>query len=180
MAVERIFVTGVSGSGKTTLARQIGELTGLPVHDLDYVAREGGGRGKETADAQRVTEVNRILESGRWVAEGVHLGWTQPLLEAADTVVWLDHVSFRRSGGRVLRRFVTGALAEARMRRGRERFLRFGDYARRLRELLVSLPDTRTFPEQDLTKQLEGIRANVVRCRSQADIERFLKSLQPA
>ena len=180
MPVERIFVTGVSGSGKSTLARQIGELTALPVYDLDSIAREGGGRGAETSDVQRVVQISRILESGRWVAEGVHLGWTRPLLQAADIVVWLDHVSSKQSGGRVLRRFVTGAIAEARMRRGRERFLRFGDYARRLRELLVSLPDTRAFPEQDLVKQLDGISANIVRCRSQADVEHFLKTVQPA
>ena len=180
MPVERIFVTGGSGSGNSTLARRIGELTALPVHDLDVVAREGGGRGVQTSDALRTEQVSQILESGRWVVEGVHLGWTQPLLEAADVVVWLDHLSGKQSGGRVLRRFLTGALAEARMRHGRERFLRFGDYVRRLRELFVSLPDTRSFPEQDLVKQLDGISANIVRCRSQADIERFLKTLQPA
>jgi hypothetical protein len=178
--VERVFVTGASGSGKSTLVRQIAQRTSLPIHDLDLVARTGGGRGPETSDEARADDVARILASGQWIAEGVHLGWTRPLLDAADVVVWLDHVSWPRSGGRVVRRFFSGALAEARRRRGRERFLRFSDYARKLRELFVSLPDARPMPDAEVEAALRDVSSKLVRCRSQGDIDSFLGSLPEA
>ncbi len=180
MAAERIFIVGPSGSGKTTLAAQVAELTGLPVHHLDAIARVGGGRGPATSSAECASAVAQIVATGRWIAEGVQLGWTAPLFEAADAIVWLDHVTWRRSSGRVLRRFVSGALGEARRRRGRERFLRVRDYARRLRELAVSLPDTRTYPAAEVAQAVAGYQAKTVRCRAHADVDEFVRSLSGA
>lgn len=177
MPPERIYVIGGPGSGKTTLAGRLGALTGITVQHLDEVARVGGGRGPERSDGERAAAVAAILRAERWLVEGVHLGWTRPLLEAADVVVWLDHVRWQRSSAMIVRRFLGQAVAEARRRRGRERFLRFGDYARRLRELAVSVPESRTFPRAELEQELSRLGATVIHCRTPADVEAVVSRL---
>lgn len=175
--IERIHVVGPPGSGKTTLASRLADALELPVHHLDEVARVGGGRGPERSAAEREAAVQDILASERWISEGLHLGWTQPLLDEAQAIVWLDHVRWQASSGRVVRRFVSQAWAEARQRRGRERFLRMRDYGRRLRELVVSLPETRTFPREELEAALAPLMGRVVHCRTPADVEAALHDL---
>lgn len=170
MAAERILIVGGPGSGKTTLALELGALLNLPVHHLDDIARVGGGRGPETSVEHRASAIGEIVASGRWLTEGVHLGWTGPLLDAADAIVWLDHVRWQTSSRRVIRRFLRQALAEARQRQGRERFLRLRDYARRLRELAVSLPETRTYPSDELGAAVAAHSDKLLRCRTPADV----------
>ena len=174
---DRVYVCGGPGSGKTTFAHALSARTGLPVEALDEIAREGGGRGPETSADERAQAVQRILATQRWIADGVQLGWTQPLVEAADAVVWLDHVAWHASSGRIVRRFLRQAIAEARSRHGRERFLRFGDYARRLRELIVSVPETRTYPYEELEKALAPFAAKVTRCRTADEVAAALAAL---
>lgn len=180
MEPERILIIGGPGSGKSTLGRALAARLDLPVHELDLIARAGGGRAAMTSDEERRADVAAILASPRWVAEGVHLGWTQPLIEAAQLVVWLDHVTARQSSQRIVRRFIHQAITEARRRRGRERFARLRDYASRLRELAVSVPETRTYPRTELEAALRGSSATVVRCRSEADVDAFLAQLDGA
>jgi adenylate kinase family enzyme len=174
---DRVYVAGGPGSGKTTFAIALADLTGLPIQHLDEIARVGGGRGHETTDSERMAAVARILESPNWIAEGVHLGWTKPLIEAADTVVWLDHVAPREGSVRIVRRFVGGAVAEARRRKGREKFLRVRDYGRKIREVVVSVPETRTYPRAELEAALAPYLAKTIHCTSQPDVDAALISL---
>jgi adenylate kinase family enzyme len=172
-----LLIVGGPGAGKTTLALALAERTGLPLHHLDDIAREAGARGPERSASDREHDIADIASSPRWIAEGVHLRWTAPLFEAADAIVWLDHVSAQRSSGRILRRFVRQAMAEARRRRGRERFLRLRDYGRRLRELIVSVPETRTYPRSELAVELERHSAKVLVCRTERDVAAALEQL---
>jgi adenylate kinase family enzyme len=176
---ERIFIVGGPGSGKSTLARHIASRTGQPIHHLDEVARVGGGSGPPRSDGERAADVARILDSERWIVEGVHLGWTEPLLDAADAIIWLDHVAWRRASTRIARRFVSGALAEARRRRGRERFLRLRDYARRLRELAAAVPETRGYQPATTEEALARYAAKVVRCRTADDVAAAVARVAP-
>jgi cytidylate kinase len=175
--VDRVYVCGGPGSGKSTFAASLSARTGIEVIALDEIAREGGGRGTETTDDERAAAVARILEKPRWIAEGVHLGWTQPLMAAADKIVWLDHVSAAASSGRITRRFFSQAWSEFRRRKGREKFFRFRDYGRKLRELFVSVPETRTYPTADLEAALTPYRAKVTRCKSAADVAEALDAV---
>jgi hypothetical protein len=136
---------GGSGSGKTTLAAKLAARTALPVHHLDDIVRVGGGDGPLRAAEDRDGLVAEILGTDRWITEGVQLGWTEPLLERADVIVWLDYISWPRATRRIARRFLTGAAHEMRTRRGRERFTRFGDYARQLRTLGGAMLHTRHY-----------------------------------
>jgi hypothetical protein len=189
MAVERILIIGGSGSGKTTLARLIGQRSGLPVHNLDDIARLGGGSGPERSPAERAVVIGRIVGSRRWVAEGIHLGWTDDLLAAAEVIIWLDHVDWPRSSGRLVKRFVRQAIAEARRQHGWRRFLRFRDYGRRLLELLAALPEPRGYHRSPADPNAAAGRGvsraatavalaryeeKLVHCRSSSDIEAAL------
>jgi hypothetical protein len=174
---ERVYVCGGPGSGKSTFAAQLSARTGAPVFALDEIAREGGGRGPETTDDERAAAIAKILDQPRWIAEGVHLGWTVPLMAAADKIVWLDHVSAKASSGRITRRFFSQAWSEFRRRKGREKFFRFGDYGRKLRELFVSVPETRTYPVAELEAALAPYSAKVIRCRTSEEVTRAAEAV---
>lgn len=133
-SAERIHIIGGPGSGKSTLAGRIGRARDLPVYALDPVAYEGlefaERPGKDSAE-----RAHALAAMPRWVTEGIFVGWTEPLLERADVIVWIDSIGWTRAATRITMRTVRHAFGEMKVRRGRERFLRVGDYARNLRQL---------------------------------------------
>jgi hypothetical protein len=203
--LHRVHIIGGPGSGKTSLAREIGALTHLPVHHLDDVARIGGGDGPVRDAVERDQLVAAILATDGWVTEGVHLGWTDPILQQADLVIWLDYVTWSRASRRIMQRFVGGALTEMRSRPMRERFTRFGDYARNLRRLGGAIRESRHYyrPVDMATSDASGpplpddpappgkpgswtLTANavapyeskLVHCRKPADVDQLLRQLR--
>jgi len=178
---------GGPGSGKTRLARRLGGSLALPVVHLDDVARVGGGTGPIRSEDDRQADVARIAAGEGWIVEGVHLGWTSVLLDRAELVIWLDHVGPSVASRRIVSRFVRNAFAELRQRRGRERFFRMRDYLRHLRDLLAGVRETRVYypsdgggsvgptrsETQEVMDLLERSGHEVVRCRSQRDVDRL-------
>jgi len=186
----RIFIIGPSGSGKSTLARQLGDATGVAVHDLDLIYRDGGGNGPPRDPHQRDAELAELADSGAWIVEGIHLDGTQPLMDAADTIVWLDNVSWSRSSVRIVRRFVRGAWTEVRNQHGWRRLFRFGDYRRHLVELLRALPQARSYDRAGqkadvvsraaVAARLSGYGDKVVRCSTDAELRSVVGRLSRA
>lgn len=142
---QRIHIVGGPGSGKTRLATRVAARLGAPIEHLDNVARIGGGSGPLRPPLDRDRLAAEIASSDRWVTEGVHLGWTCPLMERADVILWLDTVSWTTAARRISRRFAEGGVREARSRRGRQRVGRFRDYATQLRALGSSVLTTRRY-----------------------------------
>lgn len=178
MPPSRIHVAGGQGSGKTTLAARLHALTGLPVHELDRVARIGGGNGPERAAADRDAMVAGIAASDAWITEGVHLGWTTPILARAEAILWLDHVTPSVASGRMVRRFIAGGWQELRTRRGRERFTRVGDYIRHVRDLGGAVRGSGSSEQRDaFAASLAAYPTTVVHCTGAAEIEAFVASL---
>ncbi len=85
----KVLIIGPSGAGKTTLAGQLGARFKLPVYPLDHVAF-ADQRWTIRPLGQKVRAVKEILEQPGWIAEGGHVGWTDPLLEAARVIIWLE------------------------------------------------------------------------------------------
>ena len=173
MAVEvrraqRIFVIGGVGSGKTTFANRLAAITGLPVHHLDELTAE---------PARREPSVAAILASSGWIVEGVHLGWTDALLDSADLIVWLDHRNWWQNSAWIVRRFFREAIVEVGRQKGLKKFTRFGDYARHLKELALAIPDARhqqrgatagsagTPTRSEIALRLAPLHAKVIHCQ---------------
>lgn len=85
----KLHVIGVPSAGKTTLAGNVSRLLCVPHHDLDALAFVDE-RWTLRATAERDAMLARILEAPSFVTEGGFLGWTEPLFEAADRIIWLD------------------------------------------------------------------------------------------
>jgi adenylate kinase family enzyme len=149
-SANRIHIVGAPGTGKSTLARRLGATLGLPVHELDAIAYEGPDFHEQPL-VQREAAAREIASDPRWVAEGIFIGWTDPLLERADLIIWLDYLTWRGSAARAVARTFRGALREMRFRRGSERFLRVADYGRNAVSLIQVLHMTREYwgPKDD-------------------------------
>jgi adenylate kinase family enzyme len=184
----RIHILGGPGSGKSTLAHRLGSALCIEVHELDHIAYEGRDFTPRPLE-ERLDDVHAIAAAPEWIAEGIHLGWTDELLRRADLIVWLDYAGWGRAAVRIILRFTTAAVAEVRVQSGRNKFTRFADYRRHLRQLagvLLSSRDyykpahaARRYPvtRQSAEQHLLPHETKVVRCESVADVRRLLEAL---
>jgi adenylate kinase family enzyme len=83
-SMNRILVTGNASSGKTTLAITMASHAALPYIVLDEIVWQP--QWKKTPAAQRLKPEATIASQTAWIVDGV----PQLLLEAADTVVFID------------------------------------------------------------------------------------------
>lgn len=84
-----VVIASASGSGKTTLSRALAAKLDAPHIELDALVH-GPNWTECTADELRALVTPRLAEP-RWVMDGVYSGKLGTLvLDAADTVVWLD------------------------------------------------------------------------------------------
>jgi adenylate kinase family enzyme len=101
--MKRVLILGPGGSGKSTLAARLGEITGLPVIELDKVFWQPGLL--PTPRNQWVELQQRLVEEDRWIMDG-DLGphdAVEVRLRAADTIIFLDF-SLVRCAWRAVRR----------------------------------------------------------------------------
>jgi adenylate kinase family enzyme len=85
----RVFLIGPSAAGKTTLAAQLSARLQLPAYDLDPIAfTDTHWSIRPLWEKRRAVE--GILHQPAWIVEGSHVGWTEPLLDAARVIIWLD------------------------------------------------------------------------------------------
>jgi adenylate kinase family enzyme len=187
----RIHIIGGSGAGKSTLARQIGTSRSLPVHHLDELVLADDGHNLRP-EAERQAVLTGILATPTWVTEGIYLKGLGPLLESAEAIIWLDHVSTAAATRRVLRRFLNGAIAEARERHGLARFTRVRDYSRQARALMRSALEMRHYraadsngtsddspPSRPQTEaSLRSYVEKTVHCRTPADVAQLVATLR--
>ena len=86
--MKRVLVIGSGGAGKSAFARQLGEITGLPVIHLDAEYwRPGWVEPPKDEWAARVAE---LAGEERWIMDGNYGGTMPERIAAADTVVFLD------------------------------------------------------------------------------------------
>ena len=100
-------IASASGNGKTTLGRALALRLDVPFVELDSLVH--GPNWTETPDDELRALVEPIVRSDGWVIDGTYdrkLGTL--VLDAADTIVWLDlplHVWFPRLLRRTYRRW---------------------------------------------------------------------------
>ena len=144
-SARRIHLVGPSGSGKSTIARLTATNRHWPAYHLDERAHVAGG-GSPTRSAEELALlVEEMRQDEDWVSEGVDLSWTAPILAMASVIIWLADSAWRDTAARIVRRFSRAAAAEAGRQPGLKKVSRFGDYARRLRELIGALVAARRY-----------------------------------
>jgi adenylate kinase family enzyme len=86
--VRKVVIIGSGGSGKSTFARQLGEITGLPVVHLDKLFWHPGW--KRTPEDEWREIVRRETEKPEWIMDGNFGGTREMRMQAADTIILLD------------------------------------------------------------------------------------------
>jgi adenylate kinase family enzyme len=163
-------ISSASGNGKTTLGRKLAARLGVPFLELDALVH--GPDWVETPDGELRALVEPVVAGVGWVIDGVYRGKLGTLvLDAADTVVWIDlplHVWLPRLLRRSIRRIVRH---EELWNGNRERF-RDAFWGR---DALVPFALRQHFRRRRVYPvELAGLP--VVRLRSTAEVDRFLAS----
>jgi len=86
--MRRIAIIGSGGAGKSMLARQLGDITGLPVIHLDREFWRPGWT--ETPKPVWKTRVEDLVKGDEWIIDGNFGGTMEIRLAAADMVVFLN------------------------------------------------------------------------------------------
>lgn len=181
--LRRVYIVGGEASGKTTLALDIGVRLGVPVHQLDSVAWRGvTGPDRPVFDPrfqptdelvprgldERLAIIAEMAAADGWIAESKHIGWTSELLEAAELVVWLDHVPLWIAEWRVVQRALRSGSRTMRALPGRGRLRRTGGYFRRARELIAQLRQLRAYYRSNDVRAIDADPTAVTRAATQA------------
>jgi adenylate kinase family enzyme len=167
-------VTSASGSGGTTVGRELAALLEVPFHELDALFWKPGWV-ELTGDELRAV-VEPIVATDAWVIDGSYQSKIgQLVLGRADVVVWLD-LPMRIWLPRLVRRTARRARSGEELWEGNYDSFR-NAFLSRNSPILFALRHfrarRRTYPERFASYR-------VVRLRSQAEIDRFLRSVGPA
>ena len=87
--MKRVAVFGNAGGGKSTLARQLSELTGLPLYPLDLIQFRAGGGAVSHEDF--LAAHAELLTRDDWIIDGYGsraTAWER--FAVADTLIYLD------------------------------------------------------------------------------------------
>jgi adenylate kinase family enzyme len=86
--MEKIVIIGSAGAGKSTLAQELGSILNIKVYHLDRIFWQRGW--KEKPRDKRIDILQKILREKQWIIEGTYLSSSDPRLNAADTIIFLD------------------------------------------------------------------------------------------
>jgi len=87
--MKKVAVFGNAGGGKSTLARQLSEITGLPLYPIDKIKYQAGG--EEISHEQYIDVHANLLNQDEWIIDGfgcVDSAWDR--FASADTLVFID------------------------------------------------------------------------------------------
>ena len=165
-------IGSTSGSGKTTFGRALAARLGVPFHELDAL-HHGPNWTEATAEELRA-KVEPLVAQEAWVIEGGYMGKIGLLVvEAADTVVWID-LPLRVWLPRLLRRT---------MRRLRHREVLWNGNRESIRGAFIGWNSLvpyalRRYITRHAHREYPARLAHlpVVRLRTQAEVDSFLTS----
>ena len=169
--MKRVAVLGSSGSGKTTVGRAIAERLGVPFVELD--ALHWGPEWTEAKAEDLRARVQPIVATDAWVIDGAYRGKIGDLvIERTDVVVWLD-LPARVWFPRLLRRTVVRIIRREEFLNANRETVRQTFFSRDSLLLYAA----RTHRRRQRLYPAALARYNVVRLRSQREVDRFLRGL---
>ncbi len=165
-----VVIASASGNGKTTVSRALGARLGVPAVELDALVHQASW--VEISDAELRAKLAPTLVLDSWVIDGAYRRKLGDLvLEAADTIVWLDlplHVWFPRLVRRTWRRWIGREL----LWNGNRESLRGAIWGR---DSLFGYALRMHFQNRrELPRALA--RFNVIRLRTTAEVAAFLEA----
>ena len=174
--MHRIHIIGGTGSGKTTLARKLGTGLNVPFYDLDEIGYEGGFGVKRSLDL-RYADLERIAAQPAWITEGAFILWIDTLLQAADTIVWLD-LPWRIRRWRIISRHIKADLARNNRHAGYLNLYRFyqmsKNYEKDATIFTLQPPDGDDYSNRTtVAHTLAQYSQKLVHCRTAADVRAF-------
>lgn len=86
--MKKIAIIGSSGAGKSTLADRLGSILDIQVFHLDRFFWLPGWEEKPRAVRMKILE--KLVRKEQWIIEGTYLSSSEPRLNAADTIIFLD------------------------------------------------------------------------------------------
>jgi adenylate kinase family enzyme len=87
--MEKIVIIGSAGTGKSTFARKLSSILNIKVIHLDRIFWKRGWREKPMDT--RIDILQRLVQEKEWIIEGSYLSSSEPRLNAADTIIFLDN-----------------------------------------------------------------------------------------
>lgn len=99
--MKRVLIIGGNGSGKTTMARQLAEITKLPLCHLDSLYWTGDWQVRERSEFLELLQAE--LEKSEWILDGNMRSTLPKRLPYCDTVIYLDFSGIRCFFGTVKR-----------------------------------------------------------------------------
>ncbi len=101
----KLYIIGSVASGKTTLAKKLSKLLNTPWYELDNVVHLRLSTGDVKRSPEEIDfEFNKIINSEKWIIEGVIRKYFNDGFEKADTIILLDTPSYIRRY-RILKRW---------------------------------------------------------------------------
>src|SRR5689334_10402366 len=94
--MDKIVIIGPAGAGKTILARKLGYKLHIKVFHLDrlFWERDWKGETKDNWKAKtkdtRIAILDKLVQEKQWIIEGTYICSSEPRLNAADTIIFLD------------------------------------------------------------------------------------------
>jgi len=169
--MEKIVVIGSPGAGKSTLAKQIYRKLKIKVYHLDRIFWK---RGWKPIDKEsRIDILQKLVQEKQWIIEGYYLRSSEPRLDAADTIVFLDPPILVCLLRIIKRHFMYDSYPRRDIPEGCIDRLT----VRRMLKLFI-------FPllgRKKLTQMLRGYNSKqIIRLRSKKDIEDFFVELNRA
>ena len=87
--MDKIIVIGCSGAGKSTFARELRDLTGLP---LIYLDRMWHKEDRTTVTREEFdSSLAEVLAGDRWIIDGNYIRTLETRLQHCDTVFFLNY-----------------------------------------------------------------------------------------
>jgi adenylate kinase family enzyme len=171
--MRRVHIIGGAGAGKSTLACWLAAGLGVALYHLD-VLNFVDATERRRPYADRVGGVQRIAAQPAWVTEGIFLGWTDLILQAADRIIWLD-LPWYIALYRIVRRYVLASRRGANQYRGLRRLLRFlrwsAAYYRPMSPAQIDALSEESLHSRAATaRHLRPYARKLTRCRTLAEV----------